>query len=186
MVAVMKRVVVWLVLLGACGGSEPRPASVAPSSERVRTPAEERTLEALNDHLKQHPTDADALVRRGDLHLQMKNFASARADYKLAREVQPGYAPGWMRFGWFLYEFEGRPDEAAANLTRAIELDPRYADAYYYRGRARQQRGQFKEALADYEAALQNAPAGWPHADKCSELAAQVRQLPSRRMKDSD
>lgn len=184
----MKRVAVLVVLLlGACGGSGgPRPVYVAPQPEQVRTAADERSLEALNDHLKQHPTDAEALVQRGDLYLKVKDFSSARADYKQAREVQPKYPVGWMRFGWFLYEFEGRPDEAAANLTRAIELDGRYADAYYYRGRARQQRGQFRDALADYEAALQNAPGGWPHADKCSEFAAQMRQLPKKEIKDSN
>jgi tetratricopeptide (TPR) repeat protein/predicted aspartyl protease len=47
---------------------------------------------------------------------------------------------------------------AAADLTRAIELEPDDAESYYQRGLARWQSGDSAEAATDFDAALQRKP----------------------------
>jgi tetratricopeptide (TPR) repeat protein len=52
------------------------------------------------------------------------------------------------------YHDLGRYDEARADFTRAIALDPAYAPAYYNRGRHYDDLKQFEEALNDYNRAI--------------------------------
>lgn len=47
---------------------------------------------------------------------------------------------------------------AIADATRALELDPRYAKAYYRRGDASFALGHFKDAVRDFRAAIRLAP----------------------------
>ena len=53
---------------------------------------------------------------------------------------------------------ENRFDVAAELFTRAIALNPQYANAYYNRGNAYAQLGHYAEALRDYDRALQLNP----------------------------
>ena len=48
--------------------------------------------------------------------------------------------------------------KAIADFDKAIELNPKYADAYYNRGIAKRQLKQYKEAIADYDKAIKLNP----------------------------
>jgi tetratricopeptide (TPR) repeat protein len=47
---------------------------------------------------------------------------------------------------------------ATADATKALELDPQYAKAYYRRGDAAVALGHFKDAVRDFRAAVRLAP----------------------------
>jgi tetratricopeptide (TPR) repeat protein len=49
----------------------------------------------------------------------------------------------------------GDIDRAIANFSKAIEIDPDYAEAYHQRGRAYYYKGQFDKALSDYNKVLE-------------------------------
>ena len=49
----------------------------------------------------------------------------------------------------------GKYDQAVAQLTQALEIDPNSWNAYYQRGIAKQNLGALDDALADYQSALQ-------------------------------
>src|SRR5437016_8996754 len=49
-------------------------------------------------------------------------------------------------------------DGAIANLTKAIELNRNYAEAYYQRGLARRQKGDIDGAISDYTSAIRINP----------------------------
>jgi tetratricopeptide (TPR) repeat protein len=42
-------------------------------------------------------------------------------------------------------------DDALGQLSRVVEIEPNYANAYLYRGLAYEQKGMWKEAIADLE-----------------------------------
>jgi len=45
---------------------------------------------------------------------------------------------------------DGEHEEAIVELNKAIELDPEYADAYYYRELAYDKSGEVAKAISDY------------------------------------
>ena len=53
------------------------------------------------------------------------------------------------------YFKKGQWDKAIAEYNEAIELDPKYADAYFNRGNAYYNKGQYDQAIADYNKALE-------------------------------
>jgi tetratricopeptide (TPR) repeat protein len=53
---------------------------------------------------------------------------------------------------------KGDYDQAIANYTRAIEINPNYAKAYFYRGLAYQDKGDYDRAIADYTKAIEINP----------------------------
>jgi tetratricopeptide (TPR) repeat protein len=54
-------------------------------------------------------------------------------------------------------------DEAIADYSRALEIEPRNVPAYYSRGNAYGEKGLFEEAIADYNRLLVIDPQ-FPHA----------------------
>jgi tetratricopeptide (TPR) repeat protein len=62
------------------------------------------------------------------------------------------YERGWARAE------KGDYEGAIADLTKAIELNPKQARAYAERGWARRQRGDYDGAIADYNRAIELAP----------------------------
>lgn len=56
------------------------------------------------------------------------------------------------------YVLEKNYEQALPPLNQAIELQPAYAEAYYFRGTAYYNLGQFYAALADHELAIQLKP----------------------------
>ena len=54
--------------------------------------------------------------------------------------------------------YAGNLNEAESLLTKAIEADPLYADAYFYRGKARWQNGKLPAAINDFQKTLDLNP----------------------------
>ncbi|MDP7036000.1 MAG: tetratricopeptide repeat protein, partial [Planctomycetota bacterium] len=66
---------------------------------------------------------------------------------------------------------------AVEDYTRAIALNPRYAEAYVNRGNKYGSQGNLRAALADFEKALGVAPANWRHRKVLEKKLAEVRKL---------
>ncbi len=56
------------------------------------------------------------------------------------------------------YAEKGQYDQAISEYTKAIELNPRYADAYYNRGNAYHDKGLYDHAIRDYTRATEIDP----------------------------
>src|SRR5262249_15017632 len=71
---------------------------------------------------------------------------------------------------------QGESGKAEELADRAVRLDAKHAPAYYLRGLAREARKAFREAVADYDRALELAP----------RLAEAYNQRGSARFKQGD
>lgn len=103
--------------------------------------------------------------RMGALGLYQRAFeAEEKGDLKQlalrARELAAaeGDNPALLAFAAEWLNRAGDPREAARLVGKALVLDPRYAQALFYRGYLREARGDRKGASADYAAALAEHP----------------------------
>ena len=58
------------------------------------------------------------------------------------------------------YEIRGQYDQAIADFTNALEINPKYVDAYINRGIAHANKGEYDQAISDYTKALEIDPKG--------------------------
>jgi len=100
---------------------------------------------------------ADAHVSMGYVLTLEWDWAAAAGEYKRALALNPGSATAHHWYGTYL-DTIGWTDEAIAELTRAVELDPlspiiiRDLGAAYYHAR------RYQEAIKQYRKALELAP----------------------------
>ena len=67
-----------------------------------------------------------------------------------------------------------KPDEAITYFTKAITLDPTYADGYFRRGLAYMGVGKMAEAKADFNKLLELQPTG-AQADLAKKALASIK-----------
>ena len=114
-------------------------------------------------------TDGDNMVGFDsiDRHLRAGENEAAAKDYQVLLGIYNGllqkpHHSSYIDRGklhWIMMELE----LAAADFTDAIRLDPKKANAHYYRGFVLDQMGSRTEAFADYKRFLELAPDS-PHA----------------------
>jgi len=66
-------------------------------------------------------------------------------------------AEGYFQRGIEKYQ-HGFLEEAIADWTEAIRLDPNFATAYVNRGKAKSDLGEYQGAILDYDQAIRLAP----------------------------
>ena len=104
---------------------------------------------ALDDGLGEaYNSLAGILDERGD-------FEAAEATFKRALELNPNYATAYHWYGTLLVNGSDRFEEALALHRQALKLDPLSATVIRNVGRALFRLGQFDEALAWFEKALE-------------------------------
>jgi tetratricopeptide (TPR) repeat protein len=67
------------------------------------------------------------------------------------------YAPGYLASGR-VQAAQGHLKAAVRDFTQALEINPQYVQAYYYRGETHMQRFDFTQAERDFDSALQIRP----------------------------
>lgn len=110
---------------------------------------------------------------RGMSYLKVKgkegSEVKAMADLGMAIKNDPGFFPAYMDRGFFLYMNEGAKSKpysvsdsvkskAISDLTKAIEIAPRNADAYHKRAMVYSFEKDYKKALSDFDMALELDP----------------------------
>ena len=100
--------------------------------------------------------DAVLLQQQGRIEEAIEKWRSIANVMEEDRQLQ---ARAWYSIGYLLGEGEGADLEAEVDAyTRAIELNPAYADAYNNRGVAKGRRDQLEAALADLDRAIELNP----------------------------
>jgi len=112
---------------------------------------------AYGEYLAVRPDDEQARLSRA--RLLALNAGSREAGLKELREYvgkRPADAAG--RFALAQVIWDAQPDEALAQLSQTVKLDPGFAPAYFGRAWLLQRMGRMEESLPDLEAAARLAP----------------------------
>ena len=133
-----------------------------------------KAITELNKAIQQDPNNATAYFIRGYAYLNRSEYSQAISDLTQATRLNPNYAVAYNIRG-NAYRKKGEHDEgclgekcppkdneysekAIADYTKAIELNPNYAEAYSNRGNMYYRKGNSVKAIADYKTALQLNP----------------------------
>jgi tetratricopeptide (TPR) repeat protein len=112
----------------------------------------------IDPFLKANPTDARALVLRGDARASLNDDIGALRDYDAAIAANPQYQYAYAT-RCDTRRDESHLDAALDDCNRAISLDGTDPLAYEYRANVRFDLNQYAEAVSDYD------PARAPYGD---------------------
>ena len=90
--------------------------------------------------------------------LKVDPFYESARSLKLIEEVNEGKIKTNAAIRYFKgvgYGFKGQNDQAIADFTKAIEINPRFAYAYYNRGNAYGRKGHYDQAISDFTKAIE-------------------------------
>jgi len=122
----------------------------------VRVFADGNTVVVREDNA-QWEVESGQVQMEFDVQELLDNVANlANRNLIIAKEVGAYDSDEWYNLGLDLEEVE--PDRAPEAYARAIELNPRNADAHVNLGRLMQLRGNLKQAKRHYEEALEVVP----------------------------
>jgi tetratricopeptide (TPR) repeat protein len=126
---------------------------------------------ADDDHVAQ-----EAWVNKGVAHAELEEYDAAIGAYREALDIDDDSehaATAETNLAYALWEF-GRTEEALEHAERAVELDPRFGQAWYNRGFFLNERGLAEDALAAFDNAIR---LGYRSADLLEEKAIALEQL---------
>ncbi|HEX6608828.1 MAG TPA: tetratricopeptide repeat protein, partial [Chloroflexia bacterium] len=126
-----------------------------------------RAVADLDTAVAAAPQDPAVYKARADYYVNNRRLAAAVADYQKALSFAPDDAGIWIALGraYITYDeaIQPQPDQALAAFGHALQVDPRNAQAYYWRARVYQDyKSDRADALADINQAITIGP---PTAD---------------------
>ena len=141
------------------------------------------TADALRRSLALAPQDSEVRATYGLVLGQTGDLESAEKEL-LAVTRSPGYrqAAGFANLGW-VYRSQGKPAESIEAYRKALEMDPKQAQAALGLGWAYSTQKTWDEALAAYELAIRSDPRStglacsgmaWVHAQRRDPAQARV------------
>jgi Flp pilus assembly protein TadD len=149
-----------MLLLAACGGDHgledhvKMDASVGDVALSAGNP--EVALRLTDDTLAKHPSDVDALTRRGQALTDLSRLNEARETLRKAVTIEPRNVRALLAFGRVQLPVD--PAEAEADFNAALKQDGRNAPALNNLGIARDLQGNHAKAEEAYRAALAVQP----------------------------
>jgi len=118
------------------------------------------TDSAINDFNKAiqlDPKSSEAYFGRGVVRADKGETKEAISDFTKAIKLNPQHGMAYMLRGE-AYRVHSKTDKAIADFTKAIEMGvPNWAHAYGNRGSERAKKGDYVNALADFDAAIDAA-----------------------------
>jgi tetratricopeptide (TPR) repeat protein len=102
-------------------------------------------------------------IGRGDAHLRLEERNDALADYDaaLTRNLKTEDEVHVRQMRGFIRTDQGEETLAIAEFSRAIELKPDFADAYWLRAVSYENLNDYRSALADYDRLARLRPNDW-------------------------
>lgn len=115
-------------------------------------------IEYYNNALSVRPNDANTLYSLGMYQQEHQMYNEAIQTYYTAAKEYPDFREVHFNLGYIHMYYLKLYREAAKYFNRAIEVDPKYYQAYYNRGYSFELMGDVNNALKDYNYALSIKP----------------------------
>ncbi len=117
----------------------------------------DQAIEDLNKALDLRPGLVPALRQRAALLAHLHKFTAAVSDLELARKLEPNDAAAALQLA-AVYSVENKIDQAAGVYEDLLKANPENWLAYRGRGDLQLTHGKQREAIADFEKALEIKP----------------------------
>jgi tetratricopeptide (TPR) repeat protein len=163
----------------AADQTDPRLERLFHQLAAVRTAPEASDLEVQITTIwtKSGSDTVDVLMSRAGLAVDVQDFAAAKKLLDSVVEMKPDYAQVWFRRAELLLLMDSQ-QEAASDLQRAIELEPRHFNALAAAGRLAEAAGDKAAALAAYRRAVVLNPMMEAVARRAGQLTFEVEKKP--------
>lgn len=92
----------------------------------------------------------------GTIYRTQNSISNSINEYKRALELEQNFAPAVMNQGISLY-YKRNTDKSIEKLQRAISLNPKYPDSYYYLASNYERKGHTELALSNYKQFIEMA-----------------------------
>jgi serine/threonine protein kinase/Flp pilus assembly protein TadD len=135
----------------------------------------ERADAALDTSIGLWPRFHGSYYRRGAVHLELKEYEDALADFNQALRLRPGYVPAQIDRA-LVYAARKEVPAALEDLTEALRSPEAPTRVYLMRARVREQAGDRAGAQADRAEGLRRRP-----TDELSWVARGLARLPADR-----
>jgi tetratricopeptide (TPR) repeat protein len=123
----------------------------------------QRAEEAFYAHLKRHPGDVKTYNNIGGLYYFRKDYSTALGYFKKFVTANPRDEKAIHNLGIIYLNNLNQPDNAITYFQRAIDLSPRYAEAYKSLGDAWLRKRQILKTIEYYRKAAELDPARMGH-----------------------
>lgn len=159
--------------------SDPRLERLFKQLAAVRTSPEAADLERQITAIwtRSGSDTTDVLMARAQAAVEVQDFASAKKLLDAVTEMRPGYAQGWFRRAELLLLMDSQ-QEAASDLEKAIELEPRHFPALAIAGRLADAARDKAQALDYYRKGVALNPMLEAVARRAGQLAVEVEGKP--------
>ena len=127
--------------------------------------------------LKSGSDTVDVLMTRAQSAVEVQDFATAKKILDAVIDMKPDYAEAWYRRAELLLSMDSQ-QEAASDLSQALELEPRHFKALAMSGRLAEGAGDKAAALAAYRRAVALNPMLEAIARRAGQLTFEVERKP--------
>jgi len=134
------------------------------------------TFERVAHFAEDDLLEQEAWVNKGAAHAELEEYDRAIGAYREALDIDDGSehaAAAETNLAYALWEF-GRTEEALEHAERAVEVDPRFGQAWYNRGFFLNERGLHEDALNCFDNAVR---LGFRNADLLEEKAVALEAV---------
>lgn len=157
---------------GAQAGSIP-PGNAQPTPEQMKQMADTKVAPML-EKLKANPNDTDTLTTVGTIYLAAGQFDESAKYFEKLVAIKPT-ADSWTKLS-NAQAYGHSADKAMASLNKALEIDPKFANALYNMGMIKwQAQGDVKGAIACWEKLVKTNP-NHPQLDQVKKLIAHAKE----------
>eukprot|EP01083_Nonionella_stella_P277247 942514_1 len=140
----------------ACSDADPTNASIMVKRAGVKMDSGklEEAIKLFDTALGLDPTAVDALLHRANLRMLEQKPAEAKADLERCLELRPDHIFARLRLATISMALEDLPGATSA-LDEAERIDSQSSDVHSYRGELFFAQGQFVEARAEFDRAIE-------------------------------